>query len=96
MMLVPVSTLLEGTAEPCCRKAWALTGGLGKVFAGRSKSCAEFILFFSTPPPPLVLPPPLFPSAWERKTPSMLLPYYWETLLPAVSQVARIDKMMPS
>lgn len=48
MMLVPVRTLLAGTAEPCCRKAWALTGGLGKVFAGRSNSGAEFILFFST------------------------------------------------
>lgn len=48
MMLVPVKTLLAGTAEPCCRKAWALTGGLGKVFAGRSNSGAEFILFLST------------------------------------------------
>lgn len=47
-MLVPVRTLLAGTAEPCWRKAWALTGGLGKVFAGRSNSGAEFILFLST------------------------------------------------
>ncbi|TNN30109.1 hypothetical protein EYF80_059739 [Liparis tanakae] len=51
MMLVPVSTLLAGTAEPCCRKACALTGGLGKVLAGRSKARPEFILFFRVTPP---------------------------------------------
>lgn len=57
MMLVPVRTLLAGTAEPCWRNAWALTGGLGNVLAGRSNIGVEFILFLST----------LLASTLERK-----------------------------